>query len=187
MGTVLSGAILDGADLSKTDLTDSDLRITSLINTNLSNSNLSNTKLFFPNLSNANLNNANLNKSDLNFANLNGANLERATLTEVNLNATIFNNINARVAALEEQLASVTLQRDLAITERDARPTLEAVRDARTGSVVLNVDPDGDSITLGLTIEQSDNLIEWTKLDGEMTRTIPIPDGKKFYRFALDK
>ena len=46
---------------------------------------------------------------------------------------------------------------------------------------------DGDNITLGLTIEQSDNLIEWTKLDGEMTRTIPIPDGKKFYRFALDK
>ena len=183
------------------------MRITSLINTNLSNSNLSKTKLFFSNLSNANLNNANLNKSDLNFANLNeanlneanltganlnganleGANLERATLTEVNLNATIFNNINARVAALEEQLASVTLQRDLAITERDARPTLEAVRDARTGSVVLNVDPDGDNITLGLTIEQSDNLIEWTKLDGEMTRTVPIPDGKKFYRFALDK
>ena len=43
------------------------------------------------------------------------------------------------------------------------------------------------NITLGLTIEQSDNLIEWTKLDGEMSRTIPIPEGKKFYRFALDK
>ena len=56
-----------------------------------------------------------------------------------------------------------------------------------TGSGELTVDPEGDNITLGLTIEQSDNLIEWTKLDGEMTRTIPIPDGKKFYRFALDK
>ena len=33
----------------------------------------------------------------------------------------------------------------------------------------------------------SDNLIEWTKLEGEITRTIPIPDVKKFYRFALDK
>ena len=64
---------------------------------------------------------------------------------------------------------------------------LEQVRDARAGSVVLTVDPEGDTVTLGLTIEQSDNLIEWTKLDGEMTRTIPIPDGKKFYRFALDK
>ena len=46
---------------------------------------------------------------------------------------------------------------------------------------------DSDNITLGLTIEQSDNLTQWTKLDGEMTRTIPIPDGKKFYHFALDK
>jgi len=64
---------------------------------------------------------------------------------------------------------------------------LEQVRDARAGSVVLTVDPDGDNITLGLTIEQSDNLIEWTKLEGEITRTIPIPDGKNFYRFALDK
>ena len=36
-------------------------------------------------------------------------------------------------------------------------------------------------------IEALERLIEWTKLDGEMTRTIPIPDGKKFYRFALDK
>ena len=34
---------------------------------------------------------------------------------------------------------------------------------------------------------KSDNLIEWTKLEGEITRTIPIPDGKNFYRFALDK
>ena len=64
---------------------------------------------------------------------------------------------------------------------------LEQVRDARAGSVVLTVDPEGDTVTLGLTIEQSDNLIEWTKLEGEITRTIPIPDGKNFYRFALDK
>ena len=40
---------------------------------------------------------------------------------------------------------------------------------------------------LGLIIEQSDNLSQWTKLDGEMTGTIPIPDGMNFYRFALDK
>ena len=64
---------------------------------------------------------------------------------------------------------------------------LEQVRDARAGSVVLMVDPEGGSVTLGLTIEQSENLIDWTKIDGEMTHTIPIPDGKKFYPFALDK
>ena len=99
------------------------------------------------------------------------------------------------------QLASVIPQLQASIEEKDERiaeleqggggqsieEVLEQVRDARAGSVVLTVDPEGDNITLGLTIEQSDNLIEWTKLDGEMTRTIPIPDGKKFYRFALDK
>ena len=69
----------------------------------------------------------------------------------------------------------------------EQRPTLDEVRDARAGSVVLSVDPDGEDITLGITIEQSDNLLDWTKLKGELSRTIPIPDGKKFYRFALDK
>ena len=61
------------------------------------------------------------------------------------------------------------------------------MRDARAGSVVLTVDPEGDTVTLGLTIEQSDNLIEWTKLEGEITRTIPIPDGKKFLPLCFGK
>jgi len=112
----------------------------------------------------------------------------------------IMSEINTIKAQLQTLVAQVA-ERDAQIAEKDAKiaeleqggggqsleQVLEKVRDARAGSVVLTVDPDGDNITLGLTIEQSDNLIEWTKLDGEMTRTIPIPDGKKFYRFALDK
>ena len=112
----------------------------------------------------------------------------------------IMAEINAMKAQLQTLVASVA-EKDAQIVEKDAKiaeleqggegqsleQVLEQVRDARAGSVVLTVDPDGDNITLGLTIEQSDNLIEWTKLDGEMTRTIPIPEGKKFYRFALDK
>jgi len=106
------------------------------------------------------------------------------------------NNQN-RIAAIEAQLQNLVAQlaekdRRIAELEQGGRgqsleQVLEQVRDARAGSVVLTVDPEGDNITLGLTIEQSDNLTQWTKLDGEMTRTIPIPDGKKFYRFALDK
>jgi len=112
----------------------------------------------------------------------------------------IMAEINAMKAQLQTLVASVA-EKDAQIIEKDAKiaelkqggggqsleQVLEQVRDARAGSVVLTVDPEGDSVTLGLTIEQSDNLTEWTKLDGEMTRTIPIPDGKKFYRFALDK
>ena len=102
-----------------------------------------------------------------------------------------------RITKMENQLETLVAS----IAEKDAKiaeleqggggqsleQVLEQVRDARAGSVVLTVDPEGDNITLGLTIEQSDNLIEWTKLEGEITRTIPIPDGKRFYRFALDK
>ena len=101
----------------------------------------------------------------------------------------------------QEAYDTVVAEKDAQIAEKDAEiaelkqggggqsleQVLEQVRDARAGSVVLTVDPEGDTVTLGLTIEQSDNLIEWTKLEGEITRTIPIPDGKKFYRFALDK
>ena len=112
---------------------------------------------------------------------------------------TIKNEMETMKAQLQTLVASVA-EKDAQIAEKDAkiaeleqggggqpRTGSEQVRDARAGSVVLTVDPDGDTVTLGLTIEQSDNLIEWTKLEGEITRTIPIPDGKNFYRFALDK
>ena len=117
--------------------------------------------------------------------------------TEIN---TMSDEMETMKAQLQTLVASVA-EKDAQIAEKDAKiaeleqggggqsleQVLEQVRDARAGSVVLTVDPEGDNITLGLTIEQSDNLIEWTKLEGEITRTIPIPDGKNFYRFALDK
>ena len=123
---------------------------------------------------------------------------QMASLSESN--QSIIADINAMKAQLQTLVASVA-EKDAQIAEKDAKiaeleqggggqsleQVLEQVRDARAGSVVLTVDPEGDTVTLGLTIEQSDNLIEWTKLEGEITRTIPIPDGKNFYRFALDK
>ena len=123
---------------------------------------------------------------------------QMATLSEND--QSIMAEINAMKAQLQTLVASVA-EKDAQIAEKDAKiaeleqggggqsleQVLEQVRDARAGSVVLTVDPEGDTVTLGLTIEQSDNLIEWTKLEGEITRTIPIPDGKNFYRFALDK
>jgi len=123
---------------------------------------------------------------------------QMATLSEND--ESIMAEINAMKAQLQTLVASVA-EKDAQIAEKDAKiakleqggggqsleQVLEQVRDARAGSVVLTVDPEGDTVTLGLTIEQSDNLIEWTKLEGEITRTIPIPDGKKLYRFALDK
>jgi uncharacterized protein YjbI with pentapeptide repeats len=113
------------------------------------------------------------------------SNAERSAANALMIDA-LKTQIDNMSAKLETLVASVA-EKDDKIAELKKRPTLEQIRDARAGSIVLTVEPDGQNITLGLTIEQSDNLVEWTSLDGEMTRTIPIPDGKKFYRFALDK
>ena len=40
-------------------------------------------------------------------------------------------------------------------------------------------------ISLGVTIAESDNLIEWKIIEGELTRIIQIPKTKKFYCFEL--
>jgi hypothetical protein len=92
-------------------------------------------------------------------------------------------SLNTRMLDLQASVA----EKDAQIAQLEARPTLEEVQEGREGSVVLEVDPEGGTVTLGLTIEQSGDLIDWTPIEGELTRTIPIPDGKKFYRFALDK
>jgi len=163
---------LTGADLSNLDLTGVSLIGAQINGTNLSGSNLSNVQRY-------GLDGYNLKKID---------NLEKDSVAKDEKIAALEN----RLALIEAQLAGIdnaNVIKELVeqVAELQERPTIEQVRDARAGSVVLTVDPDGNNITLGLTIEQSDNLTEWTKLDGEMTRTIPIPDGKKFYRFALDK
>ena len=108
---------------------------------------------------------------------------DEAIMAEINAIKTQLQTLVAQVAEKDKRIAEL----EQGGGGQSLEQVLEQVRDARAGSVVLTVEPDGNNITLGLTIEQSDNLVEWTKLDGEMTRTIPIPDGKKFYRFALDK
>ncbi len=177
----LRGAVLDGARL---------------VTTNLEGANLSGASLRGANLDRANLTRANITNADLE-----GANLTEADFTEVEIgdvgramldlsNKIAIEQLNSDVEAIKAQLQTLVAQvaeKDAKIAELEKRPTIEQVRDARAGSVVLTVEPDGNNITLGLTIEQSDNLIEWKNLEGEITRTIPIPDGKKFYRFALDK
>ena len=159
-------------DMSSQDLSGNDFVKLDLKGINFSESNLSNVQRY-------GLDGYNLKKIDV---------LEKDSIAKDEKIAALEN----RLAIIEAQLAGIdnaNLIKELVeqVAELQKRPTIEQVRDARAGSVVLTVEPDGNNITLGLTIEQSDNLTQWTKLDGEMTRTIPIPEGKKFYRFALDK
>ena len=142
-------------------------------------------------IKNANFDNTELRDARLVRINLVGSsfyNIYRGSLDIANMKA--IEGINSELETIKKQLQTLVAslaQKDAEIAEFKKLPPNEQVQEGRAGSVVLTVDPNGNNITLGLTIEQSDNLIEWTKLDGEMTRTIPIPDGKKFYRFALDK
>ena len=104
--------------------------------------------------------------------------------------------------SLEVQLAQMTAERDAAIAERDARPTQESfdavkaerddrpslseVKDARLGSVVLQSDGANDTVKISFSIEETDDLKTWTS-NGEVNEIIvPLEAGKRFYRFALE-
>jgi hypothetical protein len=84
------------------------------------------------------------------------------------------------------QLQESARQKDRLIADLQERPTLAEVQDGRGGSVVLKVNPKRNSVTLGMSIEQSDNLIDWVPVKGGLSHTLPITGGKRFYRFALD-
>ena len=92
---------------------------------------------------------------------------------------------NARQDVLELQESAK--QKDRLISDLQERPTLAEVQDGRGGSVVLKVNPQHNSVTLGMTIEQSDNLIDWAPVKEGLSHSIPITVGKRFYRFALDR
>ena len=66
-----------------------------------------------------------------------------------------------------------------------ARPTADELQDARNGSVAIN-SSNGEA-TLSFNIEESEDLKTWQATGEKITKTIQLKDGKKFYRFALDK
>jgi len=71
------------------------------------------------------------------------------------------------------------------VSELSQRPTLQQVRDGRPGSVLLSVDSDAGTVALGFTVEESEDLITWTPVEGPgVSQTLTLPEGKRFYRFA---
>ena len=83
-----------------------------------------------------------------------------------------------RISELEAELEAVKL-------ELESRPTIEQLQDARNGSIVIDSENGAAAITLN--IEESEDLKTWQKTGEKLTKTIQLKDGKKFYRFALDK
>jgi hypothetical protein len=75
--------------------------------------------------------------------------------------------------------------RDAAISERDSRPTLEELQDARLGSVVLLPNSTSKTIRLRFCIEESNELGVWTNREEEAEVKIPLATGKNFFRFSV--
>ena len=74
---------------------------------------------------------------------------------------------------------------DVVVGERDARPTADELQDARNGSVVIN--SSNGEVIISFNIEESEDLKTWQATGEKITKTVQLKDGKKFYRFALDK
>jgi len=107
-------------------------------------------------------------------------------ISELNQSLDLMNQKIQQIADQISEFQAAIIERDQQIVDLEKRPTLDQIRDARAGSILFSLEPDQNRIELGISLEESDNLMEWTKLEGEMKKSIPIPDTKKFYRFAFD-
>jgi hypothetical protein len=96
--------------------------------------------------------------------------------------------LQSQNASLESQISvleATVVSNATEIAELSQRPTLEQVRDGRPGSVLLSVDSEAGSVVLDFTVEESEDLITWTPVEGPgVSQTLTLPEGKRFYRFA---
>ena len=175
----LTGANLTGADLS--GVTSGNITGTPTLpsgyqmmngyivgpGVDLSGADLTNTDLSFADLTNTDLEGADLSGADLSGADLGGADLTRAILY-----ATIWSNVISQS------------DYDAVVAERDAKLTLDEVKDLRAGSTMIEID--NGQATLSMEVEESDDLGVWTN---ESATTIQITKdaeaGKKFFRFKM--
>ena len=174
------------ANLSGADLSGADLLEINLEGANLEGANLREASLIGASLEGANLKNADLFRVNLSGAYLFGANLEGAFLTDA---IGLIDPKDEKITRLESQLLeaySIIETKDALINELSKGATLEQIQDGRIGSIVLTPIPNTNTAILNIDIEQSDDLKTWT-LYRKILESIPMPEGKKFYRFALDK
>ena len=95
---------------------------------------------------------------------------------------------SSEVTAMEEQIASLEAQLAAVTAERDVRPTLEELVDARAGSIVLVADRENNEVTLNFKVEETENLKQgtWrTVQGGDISLKVALEPGNKFMRIAL--
>jgi hypothetical protein len=80
------------------------------------------------------------------------------------------------------------------VAERDARPTLAEVQDARVGSIVLAKDWQTNAVSLCFGLQKTDDFVSWTAFEGgtwseapngEFKLTLPLGEAKKWLRLTL--
>ena len=139
---------------------------------------------------------ADLSGADLTLANLNGADLSGANLNDVKLYELLglpnrlVNTIWTNVVS-QSDYDAVVAERDAALAaqasaeaERDAKLTLDEVKDLRAGSTMIEVQ--NGQATLSMDIEKSSDLSSWAT-DRTATVSIPIEEGSdtQFFRFKM--
>ncbi len=99
------------------------------------------------------------------------------------------NRMNAKLEQLAAQipvLEAAIAEREEKISLLEKRPTMEQLMEGRAAGVLLQINEGGKGeLTLSLRIEQSEDLFHWTPVEELIKHTLPVPEGKRFYRFAL--
>ena len=91
-----------------------------------------------------------------------------------------------RLAEELPALRAAVAERDERIALLEERPTMEQLMDTRASTIIRRVEDDqGGKINLSLRIEQSEDFKQWVPLDEVISYSIPVVEGKKYYRFAL--
>lgn len=175
----LSGKILSGVELGGKDLKGA----------NLSGSDLTGANLRGADLKGANLQNANLDRADLRGSRLEEASLTDASMTDSTVRwpsvvaaEDMIDELTETVGSQDAQISEQATQ----IEELSARPTLAEVIDARPGAVLLEADTTGGEVHVELSIEESDDLNDWTPRTEKAAVTLQLEADKKFYRFSLE-
>ena len=109
-------------------------------------------------LSKANLYGANMFESNLSNADLSGANLTQTNLNDV---IRIDPVLDLKIADLEAKLKIAREERDAAIQKKNARPSIDELQDARSGSIIIN--SQNGTVTITFDIEESEDLKNWQK------------------------
>jgi hypothetical protein len=73
------------------------------------------------------------------------------------------------------------------VAERDSRLTLDEVQEGRLGSVLIQPNLSSNRVKIRLRIEETEDFETWTSTEDATEVDVPLANGKRFYRFAIDQ